>query len=91
MGFNAIGYELGLLLRRASFVLGTARCIAFKIVWLLCLVPWALMCQVYFSWFHGCSVVPSKLGFDMPLVHLLGLEFFVGGVTGLADMTSSIR
>ena len=47
--------------------------------------------QVYFSWFHGCSAVPSKLGFDMPLVHLLGIEFFVGGVTGLVDMTSSIR
>ena len=44
-----------------------------------------------FSWFHGCSVVPSKLGFDMPLVHLLGIECFVGGVTGLADMTSSMR
>jgi hypothetical protein len=25
LGFNAIDYELGLLLRRASFVLGTAR------------------------------------------------------------------
>ena len=49
------------------------------------------MCQVYFSWFHGCSVVPSKLGFDMPLVHLLGIECFVGRVTGLADTTSSIR
>ena len=39
LGFNAIGYELGLLLRRASFVLGTARCMHFfKFVWLLCLV-----------------------------------------------------
>ena len=44
-----------------------------------------------FSWFHGCSVAPSKLGFGMPLVHLLGIECFVGGVTGLADMTSSMH
>ena len=43
-----------------------------------------------FSWFHGCVVALSKLGCGMPLAHLLGIECFVGRVTGLADMTSSI-